>query len=575
MTEPNRPTVSYHERLPAGARPEHVRVAVVGRSGPVAADDLYPLLRRRLLVYTTFFAVVFLISFALSVGVVVFDVGGHQDTPAGAGEWLKWMIDQWRGNLMLVVSVASVLILWYRPPASVRGLRGIELLNFALLVGFNLHESVSPRPYGFLVDAADMSEPARSAFVGRYANAGGVLWFIVLTTYGALIPNTWRRSAVVCGVVGMSPLVLFAVYSTWVRPLPPDIVLSVLTSLGFFITMAVSITVFSTSRIEYHRRLAAAARKLGQYVLKEKLGAGGMGEVYRAEHALLRRPCALKLIRPEKAGDPAALRRFEREVQVTATLTHPNTVQIFDYGHAQDGTFYYVMEYLPGLTLDEIVRRHGPLPPARAVHFLRQVCAALAEAHARGLTHRDIKPGNVMVCERGGVRDVVKLLDFGLVLPATDDPDGATLTREGVVAGTPAFMSPEQAGGQDGIDPRSDLYSVGALAYFLLTGKPPFDGRPAVKTLAAHLYEAPPALPADVPPALAAVVTRCLAKAPAERWSDSASLEAALGSTTIPAWTADDAAAWWRQDGCPGRETGQVQATATWVEQDPAPGPAC
>src|SRR5262249_4074836 len=154
------------------------------------------------------------------------------------------------------------------------------------------------------------------------------------------------------------------------------------------------------------RRQVFEARKLGQYRLKKRLGAGGMGEVYLAEHVLLRRPCAVKLIRPERAGDPKELARFEREVCATAGLTHPNTVQVFDYGTAADGTFYYVMEYLPGTTLEALVERHGPLPPARAVYFLRQVCGALQEAHAAGLVHRDIKPGNVIVGQRGGKEDV-------------------------------------------------------------------------------------------------------------------------------------------------------------------------
>jgi serine/threonine-protein kinase len=287
--------------------------------------------------------------------------------------------------------------------------------------------------------------------------------------------------------------------------------------------------------------------------------------VYRAEHALLRRPCALKLIRPEKAGDPDTLRRFEREVQTTSTLTHPNTVQVFDYGHTADGTFYYVMEYLPGLTLEELVRRHGPLSPARAVHFLRQVCAALGEAHTRGLTHRDIKPGNVMVCERGGVLDFVKVLDFGLVRVTEDAADG-TLTREGTVTGTPAYLSPEQAGGEGVIDALSDIYSVGALAYFLLTGQPPFAGRSPAKMLAAHLYETPAPLPADIPPDLAVVVMRCLAKAPVERWPDAASLETALAETSAPAWTAHDATAWWQRADRSDRDKSSALATATWAE---------
>ena len=196
------------------------------------------------------------------------------------------------------------------------------------------------------------------------------------------------------------------------------------------------------------------------------------------------RPCALKLIRPDRAGDPKNLRRFEREVQATATLTHPNTIQIYDYGHAEDGTFYYVMEYLPGVTLEELVKCEGPLAPSRSIHFLRQICGALKEAHSRGLIHRDIKPGNVMVCERGGIHDVAKLLDFGLALPPMCETEGEKLTQDGIVTGTPAYLSPEQAGGQETLDARSDIYSVGALAYFLLAGQPPFANRSGVKLLA-------------------------------------------------------------------------------------------
>ncbi|HSQ55950.1 MAG TPA: serine/threonine-protein kinase, partial [Gemmata sp.] len=345
------------------------------------------------------------------------------------------------------------------------------------------------------------------------------------------------------------------------------VAIQVLSVLAFYFAATVSVVVFASSRIEHYRRQATEARKLGQYVLKERIGAGGMGEVYRAEHILLRRPCAIKTIRPERAGDRDTLRRFEREVQTTATLTHPNTVQVFDYGHTADGTFYYVMEYLPGLTLEEVVRRHGTLPPGRAVHFLRQVCAALGEAHARGLTHRDIKPGNVMICERGGIQDVAKVLDFGLVRMSKDDSDGGTLTRDGAVAGTPAYMSPEQAGGSDGIDPRSDIYSVGAVAYFLLTGKPPFADRSPLKMLAAHLYEAPAGLPSEVPANLAAVVLRCLAKAPTERWPDVGALDAALAAVSVPPWSPRDAAAWWDRMARPDRETSRAKATATWAEQ--------
>src|SRR5262249_35281468 len=295
-----------------------------------------------------------------------------------------------------------------------------------------------------------------------------------------------------------------------------------------WMTIAVAIAVYGTHRVEALRREVSEARKLGQYVLKRRLGAGGMGEVYLAEHVLLRRPCAIKLIRPDRAGEPKNLLRFEREVQTTATLTHPNTVQIFDYGHAEDGTFYYAMEYLPGLTLEQLVREHGPLPPARAVHFLRQVCGALREAHAIGFIHRDIKPSNIMACERGGLHDVAKLLDFGLVLAPGIGPPDERLTREGAVAGTPPYMCPEQAAGLDNLDARSDVYGLGAVAYFLLAGEPPFAGRSPVHTLAAHLYEPPTPLTnhrADVPASLQAFVLRCLRKDPAERFPDASGME--------------------------------------------------
>ena len=385
---------------------------------------------------------------------------------------------------------------------------------------------------------AGRQETARGRLAYRfcYTLMVSLQWFFILTLYGTFIPNTWQRCAAVVAVLAACPVVTFMVQGLWLRPLDPTVFRISLLQIGFFVGLGAVIAVVSCSRIAILHRQAGEARRLGQYVLKEKLGEGGMGEVYLAQHVLLRRPCALKVIRPARAGDPKHLLRFEREVQATATLTHPNTVQVFDYGHTEDGTFYYVMEYLPGSTLEALVQQAGPLPPARAVHFLRQVCGALEEAHARGLTHRDIKPGNVMICERGGVPDVAKLLDFGLVLSPVNEAGGEKLTQDGMVTGTPAYLSPEQADGRDDVDVRSDIYSLGAVAYFLLTGQPPFAGRSVMNTLAAHLYEKPEPFSVrrpDVPADLEAVVLRCLAKEPQARFPDVKSLDRALAASLM------------------------------------------
>ena len=239
-------------------------------------------------------------------------------------------------------------------------------------------------------------------------------------------------------------------------------------SMSIYLGGTIGIAVYGAHRISILRVQVREARRLGQYVLRDRLGGGGMGEVFRAEHALLRRPAAVKLIRSDRAGDPANLARFEREVQATASLSHPNTIQIFDYGRTDDGTFYYVMEYLDGPTLEALVQTDGPLPAGRAIYLLRQVCMALREAHAVGLIHRDIKPSNVIVTRRGGLHDVTKLLDFGLVRAHAGAAGevAITQTQTGTLAGTPAYMSPEQAQGHERLGPRSDIYSLGASRLF-------------------------------------------------------------------------------------------------------------
>jgi serine/threonine-protein kinase len=313
--------------------------------------------------------------------------------------------------------------------------------------------------------------------------------------------------------------------------------------------MVAPMAVFGSFKLSTLQREAAAARQLGQYRLKERLGAGGMGEVYLAEHRLLKRPCALKLICPERAGDPEVIRRFEREVRAMARLTHFNTVEVFDYGRTQEGTFYYVMEYLAGPSLEQLVRRGGRLPAARAVHFVRQLCGALHEAHGVGLIHRDVKPGNVLVCRHGGLNDVVKLLDFGLVRQTGAAPGTQQLTEEHLVMGTPDYIAPEQAQGAAELDGRSDLYSLGALTFFLLTGEPPFGGATVLEKLFGHIHQSvrpPRALCPEVPADVEAVVLRCLEKTPDRRYQDATALERGLAACACAdRWSQEDAAACW------------------------------
>jgi len=237
-------------------------------------------------------------------------------------------------------------------------------------------------------------------------------------------------------------------------------------------------------------------------------------------------------------------------VRSTAKLSHWNTIEIFDYGHTQDGTFYYVMEYLPGMSLAELVERFGPLPAERAIHFLAQTCDALTEAHAMGLIHRDIKPGNIFAAQRGGVYDVTKLLDFGLVKPLVDDEHSIQLTVEGAITGSPLFMSPEQAVGDSQPDARSDMYSLGAVGYFLLTGCPPFEGDRPIKVVIAHAHHdvVPPSqhMP-TIPRDLEEVVLRCLEKEPSRRYQTAAELAESLRRCEAAGqWTRADAARWWR-----------------------------
>ncbi len=307
------------------------------------------------------------------------------------------------------------------------------------------------------------------------------------------------------------------------------------------------------SRVIYGlRREAREARKLGQYTLEEKLGEGGMGIVYRARHAMLRRPTAVKLLPPDRAGE-ASLARFEREVQLTASLTHPNTVTVFDYGRTSDGIFYYAMELLDGASLESVVAVAGPLPPERVIHVVAHVASALSEAHQVGLIHRDIKPANIILCRQGGIDDVPKVVDFGLVKDVERGTNVA-VTQGDLIAGTPLYLSPEAITAPDRMDGRSDLYSLGAVGYFALTGSHVFDGRTAVEVCAKHLHEAPE-LPSrrigrPLPEDLESLLLDCLAKQPEQRPATAAELCRRLEAcASFGQWTPERASAWWREHG--------------------------
>ena len=377
-------------------------------------------------------------------------------------------------------------------------------------------------------------------------------WFVLIVFHGVLVPNSLARGAAVAGVMCVVALAMNTVAALTYPPTEANA--GVLFAISFtMLAAATGLSVFGAAKTAALEQEVLTAREtirqMGQYRLRRMLGRGGMGEVYLAEHQLLKRPCAIKRIHPRFLNNPEQMKRFEREVQATAQLRHPNTVEIYDYGRAEDGTFYYVMEFLPGISLEELVVRHGQLPPGRIVHILRQVCSALREAHLNGLVHRDIKPSNVLVFSDGSPHDHTKILDFGLVhsLAWEGDPD-EKITREGLIVGTPEYMSPEQASGT-AIDGRSDLFSVGSVAYYLLTGSEAFHRANPMKTLMAVVNEEPRPIREfnpDAPSDLVEVIRRCLSKQPENRYNNAAELEhALLQCEAAHKWSEHHARDWW------------------------------
>jgi len=387
----------------------------------------------------------------------------------------------------------------------------------------------------------------------EHASLPPVTWVpTVIVLFPLVMPGPPRRMLAAAVVAGLtSPLGLYLL-ERWgkVQPSGDDYLRSVLGP-----ALAVGFAYWGARVIYRLGREVAAARELGSYRLVERLGRGGMGEVWRADHRMLARPAAIKLIRPSEGGvSPDMQRRFEQEAQAIARLRSPHTVELFDFGVAENGAFYYVMELLDGLDTEALVRRFGPVSPGRTIHLLRQVCHSLAEAQACGLVHRDIKPANVFLCRYGQDLDFVKVLDFGLV-KAFDASDCARagLTAENMVQGTPAFIAPEQALG-DPVDGRADIYAAGCVAYWLLTGEYVFTADTPLGIVVQHAHATPvaPSTRASqaIPAALDRLILACLAKDPSARPQDARELSRRLTEITdTESWSEESARLWWERYG--------------------------
>jgi len=389
----------------------------------------------------------------------------------------------------------------------------------------------------------------------------GVSWLGVWIVMYASVVTLPPRQILVASLLAAATLPATATLSVLVHGTPAEFVGSpyiALARLATTVFICVGIGYACASRVFHLARSVSKAQRLGAYQLVRKIGAGGMGEVWTAKHRMLRRPAAVKLIRPDRAGangddgGATGLRRFEREAQATAMLSSPHSIVLYDFGTGDDGVFYYVMELLEGRDLKTLVQENGPVPAERAIHFLRAACDSLADAHHRGLIHRDVKPANLFTCRRGREFDVLKVLDFGLVRNVGESTDATTrFGGAGLTSGTPGFMAPEAILGDHAAGPRADIYGLGCVAYWLLTGQMVFSGTP-VSVLVQHVKETPPAMSArseiEVPPRLEAIVRACLAKDPDDRPGSAEELSVMLAevAATLPPWTRERAEQWWR-----------------------------
>jgi serine/threonine-protein kinase len=493
-------------------------------TGPLAPDLLSQSVRR-LRVLALLYAFVFFMA-GFFPGLLVAEDRAH--IIANPIHWVPGVV-----SIALALAVAAFTRLPSVPPPVV--------LNVALVF-----EVVSC--YGIAI--AEYIEPSRLNMNGWM----GLSWVAVWTSLFAVVIPTRPAKAALFTLASVSavPAVIGFMIATGRTTFRPDPQM-------FFMWIVlpyllVTVMTYVGSRVVYTLGKAVTeARQLGSYQLVKRLGQGGMGEVWQARHRLLARAAAIKLIRTGDSAAPSAeaTSRFEREAHVTASLSSPHTVQLFDFGVADDGTFYYVMELLDGLDLETLVRRYGALPVDRAIYLLRQVCQSLAEAELYGLVHRDIKPANLFVCRYGGEHDFIKVLDFGIAKVTRGEMETGALevTRDHVVRGTPTYIAPEQALGA-AIDSRADIYSLGCVAYFLVTGEPVFSGETPLAIAVHHVQTrpVPPSTKSEVaiPPALDQLIMDCLAKDPADRPQSAKELAWRLGEIANPnPWTEERAEAWW------------------------------
>jgi hypothetical protein len=385
-----------------------------------------------------------------------------------------------------------------------------------------------------------------------------------LFSRAVFVPSTARRTAMLGLLIGVPLVGMMALHYRDVNPAMwrmvgydtrgferSTIIISTALMTTMWWTLTVGLSSIACYVIHRLRSEVSSIRSLGQYQLERKLGEGSMGVVYQATHGMLKRPTAVKLLRPELGGREVH-DLFRREVQLTAKLTHPNTIRIYDYGRTPEGLFYYAMELLDGASLQDIVEATGPQPVPRVVHILRDVALALDEAHSVGLIHRDVKPSNIMLARRGGADDVVKVVDFGLVKRLQDDDDPETSDTRSI-KGTPHYLSPEGVNTPDEVDARSDLYSLGAVGYYSLTGRPVFEGDTVFEVCMQHVQAAPAALSEargePIPKELERLILSCLAKRKDDRPESAQALADALDQLDLPRWTRADAERWWQRYG--------------------------